>query len=93
MMNFKQQEVLENIVATLQKKFADAHVVSVEDLGANSFWVTMVEPTDEEQQLEFDELQAELATDALIDYGFQFRFVPTDAKENMQKTASYRQAA
>ena len=81
MMNFKQEEVLHNIMRRLQKKFAEARLVGVSELGANSFWITVTEPSDEEQQLELDHLMADLSTDALMDYGFDFQFVPTSVAQ------------
>jgi len=93
MINFKQKEVLNKIVGTLQEKFPEVRLVSVEDLGANSFWVTMLEPAEEERQDAFDDLQAELATDALIDYGFQFRFVPASSRELAYTEKQHLQAA
>ena len=82
MLNFKQEEVLNTIVTKLQEKFPQVRLVTVEELRANMFWVTMLEPEDEEQQMEFDAIQGELATDALMDYGFSFRFVPASVSRN-----------
>jgi hypothetical protein len=77
MTNFKQEEILNNIIKKLQEKFSEVQLVSVEELGPNSFWISVTEPSDEEKQLELDDLMAELSTDALMDYGFDFQFVPT----------------
>lgn len=82
MLNMKQEEVLNNIVTTLQQKFPTTRLVTVEELRANMFWVTMIEPENEDQQMEFDAIQGELATDALMDYGFSFRFVPASVSRN-----------
>jgi hypothetical protein len=81
MMNFKQKEVLETIITKLHEKFPEVQLVSVEDLGPNSFWVTMIEPTDEDRQMELDQLQAELGTDALMEYGINFHFVPASLEK------------
>ena len=82
MLNFKQEEVLNTIVTKLQEKFPQVRLVTVEELRANMFWVTMLEPEDEDQQMAFDAVQGELATDALMDYGFSFRFVPASVSRN-----------
>lgn len=76
MMNFKQEEVLQNIIATLKEKFPEIHLISVEELNPHSFWVTINDLSDEDEQFALDDLMAELTTDALIDYGVNFQFVP-----------------
>ncbi len=78
MMNHKQQEILEHIVDTVQKNFPDVEVVNIDELAANSYWITITEPCDEDQELQMVELLGELSTDALVDYGFQFQFVPVN---------------
>lgn len=81
MMNFKQEEVLQSIIAKLQEKFPEVQLVSVEELGADSFWVTLIEPSDEDRQIELEALQGELVTDALMDYGFVFQLVPASMEK------------
>jgi len=81
MMNFKQEEVLNNIITKLQEKFPEVRLVNIQELRSNMFWVTLIEPDDEDRQIELEELQGELATDALMDYGFSFRFVPASLKK------------
>ena len=81
MMNFKQKEILHQIIAKLQEKFPEVRLVSVSELGANSFWISVTELPDEERQFELDDVMAELSTDALMDYGFDFQFVPTSVEK------------
>ena len=89
MMNFKQEDVLKSIIAKLQEKFPEVRLIHVEELKANSFWVTVSELADEERQFELDDVMAELSTDALIDYGFEFQFVPTSVeKVELQETSA-----
>jgi len=76
MMNFKQKEVLENIIAELQKKFPEVRLTGIEELSPHEFWVILTEPDDEECRLALDTLQGELGTDALLDYGVNFHFMP-----------------
>ena len=83
MMNFKQREVLENIVAGLREKFPEVRLVGVEELSPFEFWVMLTEPADEERQLAMERLQGELGTDALLDYGVDFHFMPA-ASESRQ---------
>lgn len=92
-MNFKQKEVLDSIMKKLQEQFPEVEMLTVEELKSNCFWVSVTELPDEEQQFELDDLMAELATDALMDYGFEFQFVPTRVTEAARETASQPLAA
>lgn len=76
-MNFKQREVLDHTIKTLQEKFPEVQLRSIAELNANSFWITVTEPSDEDQEMAMVELIGKLSTDALMDYGFDFQFVPT----------------
>jgi len=76
MMNFKHKEVLENIVVGLRENFPEVRLVGVEAITPFEFWVTLTEPADEERQLALEKLQGELGTDALLDYGVNFHFMP-----------------
>lgn len=80
-MNHKQQEVFEHILARVHTNFPESKVVDIDELTANSYWITITEPFDEEKELQMIELLGELATDALVDYGFQFQFVPIPATD------------
>jgi hypothetical protein len=80
-MNHKQQEILDDILNTIQKQFPEVHLINIDELNANTYWVTITEPSDEELELQMIELLGELSTDALLDYGFQFQFVPVSQKE------------
>lgn len=76
MMNFKQKEVLENIVAELQERFPEVRLTEIEEIGPHEFWVMLTEPDDEDRQSALDSLQGELGTDALLNYGVNFHFMP-----------------
>ncbi len=76
MMNFKQKEILENVIAGLRKEFPEVRFVGVEALTPHEFWVTLTEPADEDRQIALERLQGELGTDALLDYGVNFHFMP-----------------
>lgn len=80
-MNHKQQEILDDILGTIQKQFPEVQLINIDELNANTYWVTITEPSDEELELQMIELLGELSTDALLDYGFQFQFVPVSHKE------------
>jgi hypothetical protein len=92
-MNFKQKEVLDSIIAKFQEKFPEVQLVKVEELNPHEYWVLLIEPTDEERLFELERLQAELGTDALVDYGVNFHFMPASPEESMQKETTHPQTA
>lgn len=81
MMNRKQQEILDHILHVVQENFPEVQIVNIDELAANSYWITVTEPSEEDQELQLVELLGELSTDALIDYGFQFQFVPVNSMQ------------
>ena len=93
MMNFKQQEVLNNIIVKFQEKFPEVRLVDVQELNPYEYWVLLLEPSDEDRLFELERLQAELGTDALVDYGVNFHFMPADPEEAMRKGISLQQVA
>ena len=79
--NVKQQEVLQQIIHRIQDTFPDVKLLKIEELKANTFWITITELPNEEQQFQLDDLVADLSTDALVDYGFEFQFVPVNSEQ------------
>ena len=88
MMNFKQKEVLDTIIAKLQEKFPEVRLVSIGDITPYEFWVNLIEPTDEDRQCELEALEGELGTDALVDYGVNFRFMPVSQETLVRQNLS-----
>ncbi len=86
-MNFKQREVLDQIIVKLQEQFPEVRLVSIEDITPYEFWVNMIEPTDEDRQMALSELQAELGTDAIVDYGINFHFMPVNEPVALHQAA------
>lgn len=93
MMNFKQQEILDAIIAKFQERFPEVRLVEVEELNPHEYWVLLIEPTDEDRLFELERLQAELGTDALVDYGVNFHFMPAGSEEAVQQERVHPQAA
>lgn len=89
MINFKQREILERIIARLQEDFPEVRLVSVEDMTPYEFWVNLIEPTDEDRQMRLNELEAELGTDALVDYGINFHFMPISQLAGLHSAVVY----
>jgi hypothetical protein len=81
MINVKQQEVLQQIMHRIHDTFPDVKLLKIEELKANTFWITITELPNEEQQFQLDDLVADLSTDALVDYGFEFQFVPVNSEQ------------
>ncbi len=76
MMTFKQKEVLDKLILNVQKKFPETQLVSVAELNGNSFWIQILLPDDDNRFYAAITVVAKHAMDALLDYGFDFQFVP-----------------
>ena len=59
--------------------------MGIEELNPFEFWVTLTEPEDEERQVALENLQGELGTDALLDYGVNFHFMPAAFARTVQQ--------
>ncbi len=81
MMNSKQQEIFDDLIRAIQAKHSQVQIASVTELDANSYWISIAMPSDEDEEFEARDLLADLATDVLVDYGFNFRFVMADPGE------------
>jgi len=80
MMSYQQKEVFNRIINTVQQSFPEVRLLNVAELKADSYWVTLTEPSQEDEELQMVELLGQLSTDALVDYGFDFQFVPISSE-------------
>ena len=72
MINFKQQELGEQLFEQLHEQFPDIELVSITESFENPYdiWVNMVMPEDEEREIALRDLAGELSTDILLNYGY-----------------------
>jgi len=86
-LNFKQQELVDQLVKDIETKFPEVRFVSIEPSpeSVNSWWLDFTKPDDEERLAALIEYASELATDILLDYGHHFVVLPV--VENGKATA------
>ena len=72
MLNFKQQELSENLYNALKVRFPDIELVEILEspFGEADIWIRVVPPVDKEKRSEFSHIAAEMTTDILVDYGY-----------------------
>ncbi len=81
MMTFKQKEVLDKIMVKVQKKFPESRILSITELNGNSFWIQILFPADDDQFMVMVKVLGKQVLKALLDYGFDFQFVPVTEKD------------
>ncbi len=81
MMTFKQKEVLDKIMLKIQKKFPESRIINIAELNGNSFWIQILVPADDDRFLALVKVLGKQVLNALLDYGFDFQFVPVTAKD------------
>lgn len=81
--NFKQEELIENLMKQIQKNFPEVKLIkiteSVDD--PESLWIEVTAPESEEREMELMEFTGDKVTDILIDYGYHMLVMPIREKE------------
>ena len=80
MINFKQQELVDNLIQAVKKKFPEIQLVDISESpeDPNDLWVNVTFPKDENRKIELMEYAANLETDILLDYGYHIMLMPTN---------------
>ena len=82
-MNFKQEELLEQFIDDIKRKYSEIQFVKVIESPEDpeSHWVYVTVPEDEDREMELIRYASEKAMDILCDYGYQFLIMPTKEAE------------
>ncbi len=82
-MNFKQEELLEQFIDDIKGKYSEIQFVKVIESPEDpeSHWVYVTAPEDEDREMELVRYASEKAMDILCDYGYQFLIMPTKRAE------------
>ena len=90
MINFKQKELINNLIQTVQKKFPEIQLVNITESpeDPSDLWVNIIFPEDENRKIELMEYAANLETDILLDYGYHIMLMP--ANNSNSSTDSHR---
>jgi hypothetical protein len=71
MINFKQQELAQNMFNQIKGRYPEVEFVNIAESGVypDHLWIRLVLPKDEERRWEVREFAAELSIDTLTTYG------------------------
>jgi hypothetical protein len=77
--NFKQEELIDELVNTLIKKFPEVEFINISESpeDSESLWINVTSPKDEDKEIELREFASDKTTDILIDYGYHMLVMPT----------------
>lgn len=79
MINFKQQELIDQLFEAIKKKFPEVKLINViespED--PSDLWVNITAPNDEDEEIALRKFASEKSTDILMDYGYHILIMPT----------------
>ena len=72
MLNFKEQELSNNLFNKLKKQFPAIELVEIIEnaYDGGDVWMRVIPPLDRQERTQFSELAADLATEILIEYGY-----------------------
>ena len=82
--NFKQQELIDGVLSEIRSKFPGVEFISVTESleEADSLWVWVTAPKNEEIESKLLKYVSKKSTDILMKYGYHILFIPTDKSEN-----------
>ncbi len=77
--NFKQEELIEELIKTVQDKFPDVELIDITESpeDSESLWINVTSPDDEDRKIALREFAADKTTDILTDYGYHMLVMPT----------------
>ncbi|MGH7449870.1 MAG: hypothetical protein ACRENG_00840 [bacterium] len=77
-LNYKLQELVDQLVKDIETKFPEVKFVSIEPSpeSVNSWWLDFTKPDDEDRLIELSEYASERAMDILLDYGYHLVVLP-----------------
>ncbi|MDM8525702.1 hypothetical protein QUF80_20210 [Desulfococcaceae bacterium HSG8] len=87
MINFKQEELIEELVRTVREKFPETDLIEIRESSENpnTLWIRMTAPEDEEREADLREFSADKCTDILCDYGYHMLVLPALSGDARQK--------
>ena len=72
MINFKQQELAQDLFSALKNKFPEVSLLTIAESPADpeAVWVNITAPENEDREIDLIEFAGEKTTDILLDYGY-----------------------
>ncbi|MEK7728531.1 MAG: hypothetical protein AAB354_08970 [candidate division KSB1 bacterium] len=79
MMNFKQKDLIENLLQVVKSKFPEVQLLNITESpeDPNDLWVNITAPADEDREIALLEFASEKEFDILESYGYQITLMPT----------------
>ncbi len=76
--NFKQRELIDELIESLNEKFPDVKFVDITESpeNPNDLWVNVTRVKDEDRLIELIKFFSEKCTDILLDYGYHISVMP-----------------
>ncbi|OQX26320.1 MAG: hypothetical protein BWK80_11035 [Desulfobacteraceae bacterium IS3] len=71
-MNFKQEELAQELFSALKYKFPEVRLINVTESPADlrAVWVNITAPENEDREIDLIEFAGDKTTDILLDYGY-----------------------
>jgi hypothetical protein len=78
MINFKQEELIEEIFGAVKDKFPEVEFISVTESPEDpaDLWINISAPENEDREDELIEFASDKTTDVLLDYGYHMLVMP-----------------
>ncbi len=79
MINFKQQELIDDLLDAVKEKFPEIELVQITESPEDpaDLWVNVTSPADDDRLLELVHFASDKSSDILLDYGYQILVMPT----------------
>lgn len=89
-LNFKQEELIENLIKDIQKKFPEVELIDVVPSAETdrTLWIEVTRPDDEDREIELREYASEKTMNILLDYGYHMLVMPTVNKKDKHTSPS-----
>ncbi|MDM8538243.1 hypothetical protein QUF70_15930 [Desulfobacterales bacterium HSG17] len=81
--NFKQEELIENLMNIVRSKFPEVELINISESpeDSESLWINVTAPGNEDKEIELRAFASDKTTDILIDYGYHMLIMPTHKKQ------------
>ncbi|MDM8516745.1 hypothetical protein QUF76_11135 [Desulfobacterales bacterium HSG16] len=83
MINFKQQELIDDLMDRIKAKYPEVELIEIAESPEDpeSLWVKVTAPDDEDREIEMRQFGNERAFDILLDYGYHMMVMPMQGRE------------
>jgi hypothetical protein len=82
MVNFKQEELIQQLMAQIREEFPEVDLISIMEHPEDpeSLWINVTAPGDEDREMDLIEFAGDRITDILLDYGYHMLVMPVRKK-------------